>query len=184
MIHLWIPLVPISTNHAYTTIKLPKGTKRVLTPEGRRFKNEATAHLTQNYAFALKDLAPNKPYAAYFRITMAKLTNDTWPKTAKARYKELDATNRLKLVEDVLADVTAVDDSHYFTVAVSKVEGTPERTDIWIWSIEDEGSPFDSIGRALPTMQPDRATAAVRTGRTEGAPQRSHRKPAVLSRRT
>lgn len=183
MIHLWLPFVPITTNHAYLTIKLPKGSKRVLTAEGKKFKSDATSHLTQKYAFLLKGVVPDKPYAIYFRFTMKDLTNETWPKTAKTRYKKTDATNRIKLMEDVLADVTAVDDSHYFTVAASKVEGTPERTDIWIWSIEDEGSPFDSVGIALPTMQPDRATSELRDGGTEGKTQRVHPKPAGVLRR-
>jgi hypothetical protein len=183
VIHLWIPAVPVSSNHAYLTIKLPRGSKRVLTAEGKKFKTEATAHLTQHYAFALKSMVPNKPYAIYFRFTMAKLSNATWPESAECRYKKTDASNRLKLVEDVLADVTAVDDSHYFTVAGSKVEGTPERTDIWIWSVEDEGSPFDSIGLSLPTMQPNRASAVLRSSEDQGKAKRANPNPSVIPRR-
>jgi len=183
LIHLQMPYVPISTNHAYITIKLPKGSKRVLSTEGRRFKTDATSYLTQNYAFALKSMVPNKPYAIYFRFTMTDLVNDTWPKAAKTRYKRTDATNRIKLMEDVLADVTAVDDSHYFTVAASKVEGTAEKTDIWIWSIEDEGSPIDSVGIALPTMQPDRATSELRSSGAKSPTKRVHPKTAGLLRR-
>jgi len=183
MIHLCMPYVPISSNHAYITVKLPRGSKRVLSTEGRKFKTEATDHLTRNYAFVLKSVVPDKPYSIYFRFTMPDLLNETWPNGAKTRYKKTDATNRIKLMEDVLADVTAVDDSHYFTVAASKVAGTTERTDIWIWSIEDEGSPIDSIGVDLPTMQPNRTTSVLRDGGTEGSSKRAHQKVAGLLRR-
>ena len=145
MIHMCLPYLPPSLNHAYITIKLPKGSKRTLTPEGRKFKKEATAHLSKEYGFLLKGYVPNHPYTVLFRFTMPDLCNKTWPEKAEARYKKADTTNRFKLVEDVLADVLAVDDSHYFTVAGKRVLGPKEQTDIWIWRPDEEGSPLDNF---------------------------------------
>lgn len=149
MIHLHLPFLPISTNHAYGTVKLPKGTKRYLTKEGKKFKNEATAHLAKSYAFALQGMGPNRPYSIFYRFTVTDLLNTTWPKGATTRYKRSDTTNRFKLLEDVLAEITAVDDSHYQAVGGITVQGDSEQTDIWIWDVEKEGSPLNEINLYL-----------------------------------
>ena len=149
MLHLVLPLLPISLNHAYYTVKLPRGSKRALTAEGKSFKNEATSYLTKAYAFQLKSMVPNRPYTIFFRFTMPDLLNSTWPERAESRYKRSDTSNRFKLVEDVLAEITAVDDSHFHFIAGVSVQGPKEKTDIWIWDIEREGSPFDAINLTL-----------------------------------
>lgn len=149
MIHMAIPWLPPSLNNAYITIKLPKGSKRTLSKEGRRFKAETIAHLTENYAFQLKGFVPNKPYTVLFVFTQPDLLNSTWPKTAKARYKRSDTTNLFKIAEDALAEVLAVDDSHYLTVVGKRVTGLAEHTDIWIWRTDEERSPLDDAIEAI-----------------------------------
>lgn len=149
MRHLQLPMLPVSTNHAYGTVKLPRGTKRFLTKEGKKFKNEATAHLTKTYAFVLQGMTPNRPYSLFYRFTITDLLHVTWPEGAATRYKRFDTTNHFKLLEDVLSEVTAVDDSHFHAVGGVTVQGAKELTDIWIWDVEKEGSPLDALNLSL-----------------------------------
>jgi hypothetical protein len=149
MRHLQLPMLPVSTNHAYGTVKLVRGSKRYLTKEGKKFKNEATAHLTKKYAFVLQGMEPNRPYSLFYRFTITDLLNVTWPKGAATRYKHADTTNRFKLLEDVLSEVTAVDDSHFHAIGGVTVQGPKELTDVWIWDVEKEGSPLDALNLSL-----------------------------------
>lgn len=144
MIHLHVPELPPSINNAYMSIRKGKMTIRTLTQEGRKFKKEATAHLSKTYPLALAVLKPDKPYTILMRFTVTALENKGWVKGSTDRYKRNDATNRIKILEDVLVDVSGVDDKHFMLVACQKVQGQVEGTDIFIWSTEEEGSPFDA----------------------------------------
>lgn len=144
MIKLSIPCIPPSLNHAYMTIRKGKKSLRILTKEGRKFQKEARAYLAMEYPSELAKFEKNSTYLLFIRFHIA-CTNKTWPETAANRYKKLDASNRVKLLEDVIADVTAVDDSHNMVVIVEKrdlQEGQAPRSDIWAWDMEKEETPF------------------------------------------
>jgi Holliday junction resolvase RusA-like endonuclease len=144
MIHFCIPGLPPSANHAY--FNLPHG-GRSLTKEGEKYKNETKALLAQKYSKDLKYFVQNEPYLVFIRFKFSSLQNATWGKKngANTRYKRTDVSNRVKLLEDVLKDVTAVDDSHTMTLVTQKVEGSPECTDVFIWNSNQEESPFDEL---------------------------------------
>jgi Holliday junction resolvase RusA-like endonuclease len=141
MIHIAIPGIPISTNHAYMTMVVGGGRKkipkRVLTPEGRRYKVETSAYIVQHYPAELGVFRPNKPYGYIVQIAFSNLLNKGWPEKAKTRYKKLDASNRIKLLEDAMADAFGIDDSNFLSTRVDKVEGE-ENTLIWVWNMEEE----------------------------------------------
>ena len=149
MIHLALPLLPPSINQVYMHIRKGRNTLRVLTPEGRSFKKEATAHLSKHYPLALAKLKPDRPYTVLIKFTVTNMENKGWANHTADRYKSHDATNRIKVMEDVLVDISGVDDKHFMLVACQKVQGTVEGTDIYIWSTEEEGSPFDAIALSL-----------------------------------
>jgi len=148
-----VPELPPSINNAYMHVRIFNkkggggggGVKQVLTDAGRKFKKEATAHLSKKYPLALATLKENKPYTILLRFTVSALENKGWVNGTTDRYKRNDATNRIKILEDVLVDVSGVDDKHFMLVACQKVQGQVEGTDIYIWSTEEEGSPFDAI---------------------------------------
>lgn len=144
MICLSLPMLPPSTNHAYRPIVSNKRAMLVMTSEGKKFKTVATAHLSKSHQPELVQLKPNKPYVVFFRFTVTDLVNKGWANGTTARYKRHDVSNRFKLMEDVLADVSAVDDANFMMVAGQKVQGEVERTDIYIWNLEEEGSPLDA----------------------------------------
>lgn len=143
MIHMQLPFLSPSINHVYMHVRAGKFIKRTLTPEGKAFKAESTALLASKYPTLLTQMKKNKPYALFFRFTVTDLINKGWANGKTARYKQHDVSNRIKVLEDVVVDVCGVDDSHFTMVACQKVQGEKEQTDIYIWSPEEESSPFD-----------------------------------------
>lgn len=147
MIYLKVPSLPPSSNHAYANIR---GTnKRVLTKVGRAYKVETCAHLAQKYRAELQFFRPDQPYLLVVRFWFLQIHNAGWPKKADSRYKRLDASNRLKLLEDALKDAAGVDDSQNLTLVLQKYEGLEEKTEIWVWNLDDEGTPFDGALASL-----------------------------------
>lgn len=147
MIHIKIPSIPPSSNHAYATIR---GTsKRVLTTEGRSYKTLTTAHIAQKYPIALKFFKPNTPYLLLVRFWFSQITNSGYPKKADNLYKKLDVSNRLKLLEDALKDAGGVDDSQNMTIILQKFKSEDERTEIWVWELEAEKTPFDEAFNSI-----------------------------------
>lgn len=142
MIHISIPSIPPSANHAYSTIR---GTnKRVLSKEGRAYKTITTAFIAQTYPVFMTFFKKDVPYLLVIRFWFDQIYNKGWPKTADSRYKRLDVSNRLKLLEDSLKDAGGFDDSQNVGLVLQKYQGEKERTEIWAWNLESEGTPFDS----------------------------------------
>lgn len=143
MIYMELKGLPISTNAAYMTIPKRTGKKtiplRVLTPEGRAYKTETKAYFAQKYPTELKIFVPDKPFGIHIQLLVANLQNKGWPQKADTRYKRLDASNRVKLLEDVLVEASGVDDSQFLTVAITKAQAGEqgEMTRIWVWEMED-----------------------------------------------
>ena len=148
MIKLVIAGIPPSSNNAY--FNLPHGGRK-LTAAGQKFKNETKTFLARRYVRELSTLKANSPHLVLIRFYFESLTNATYgkPKGAENRYKKVDASNRVKLLEDVIKDVTDVDNSHTMTLIIEKrVLGygvTAERTEVFIWNTEQEESPFDAV---------------------------------------
>ena len=156
MIHFILGGLPPSSNHAYFTKVQRKGGKsiplRILTAEGKRYKSGVKTHLAQTRQDVLGFFKPNKPYCLLVQFHMSGLLTTTWgqPEGAASRYKKVDVSNRLKLLEDALTDACGHDDSQHFRVLLWK-EFAPspehERTEIWAWCWEEEDCPFDDTDR-------------------------------------
>lgn len=143
MIYLRVPSLPPSTNHAY--FNLPRG-GRTLTSAGKKYKRETAAHISQRYPKEMATLKPDVPYLLHVRFHLSDLENKTWPTSAKTRYKRIDASNRLKLLEDVLAEVAGIDDAQNLMIILEKCQGAEEYTEIWVWNLEVEN---ESLSRLL-----------------------------------
>lgn len=147
MVKLLLPFMPPSTNNAFINF----GTKgRGLSKDGKKFKNLVQAYVGQHYPTELASFqkAKNEPFTVFFRIHVAELENKTFgaKKGAESRYKKNDATNRIKLLEDVLADVTGIDDANTLTFVIQKVQAkdpAKEQVEVFIWNSLREESPFD-----------------------------------------
>jgi len=145
MILMSFDWLPPSANHAYFTIMSGSGRSkhpvRVLTNEGKKFKRETSAELLRKYPQELRVFKPDTPYAVHSFMYFPNLLNSGWPEKAQTRYKRLDADNRLKLFLDSLKDAAGVDDSSFMDIRVVKDLG-PERTDIYVWNMEEETLPI------------------------------------------
>lgn len=134
MIRMELPYLPPSANHAY--FNLPGG-GRTLTKKGRKFKKEAGIHLIRTYSSELMLFKKNEPYGVAIRFFFPNVQNKTWPGKATTRYKRIDTSNRVKLVEDVLAEVADTDDSQHMILLLGKSQG-PERTVILAWELSEQ----------------------------------------------
>ena len=151
MIHIMIPGLPPSDNHAYENIPLVRrgghvvGGGRRLIETGRAYKVETTNYIARSYAPALRMFERNTPYSVWCTLYFPDVENKSYPKRTDVRYKKFDAMNRTKLLFDVLAELTGCDDSVFMDVLVSKRVGT-EHTEVLIWSAETEA---DELAAAL-----------------------------------
>jgi hypothetical protein len=153
-IHIRIPGIPPTDNHAY--IHLRKAKKRVLSKDGERYKNETKTFIAQHYPQELKFFEPNRPYTLIVEVTFkgrSTLICETYPEKATSRYQSLDAMNRIKLFADAFAEATGVDDRAFWSYTTRKNwDATKEEINLWAWCPERETSPFDDYVRALPRM--------------------------------
>lgn len=135
MIRMYLPFLPPSVNAAYANIR---GTnKRTLTTEGKAFKKQAAVLLMQKYSKELATLKPDVAYWLCVRLSMTNIYNKGWPTTAKTRHKTQDVSNRIKLLEDVLKDVSGIDDAQNMGVYAEKYQADEESTTIVIVTSEE-----------------------------------------------
>jgi Holliday junction resolvase RusA-like endonuclease len=142
MLHIIYPKLPPSSNKIYF-----KGT--ILTGEARRFKAGFSQYCTQKY---LNDVAkhinpsPLTIYGVYLKFYFESLVNKTFndfsvpeSKRAKTRYKKVDLTNRIKLLEDCVRDLIAVDDSRTFFSGQEKHQDLDNpRVEAYVYEVSPE----------------------------------------------
>jgi hypothetical protein len=120
-LRVWVPFLPPSSNKIYEPVWVrgkPKGKR--LTTTARRFKNRAMQVIQQDGHAILLDMEEHVPYELIISIFFEKVCNKGWPKAAKSRYEKVDATNRVKLIEDTVAAGVGVDDRHNFRIVLEK----------------------------------------------------------------
>lgn len=127
----WVPFLPPSLNAMYETAWFAGKARGVhLSKTANRFKLRAMKALQCDGATALSNLSEDKMYELTIAVFFERVQNASWPK-AKYKYKRVDITNMVKLVEDVLADAIGVDDRHNFRIIVEKHED-PNNTGIFL----------------------------------------------------
>ncbi len=142
MIHIVLPGIPPSVNHAYFT----RGGKRILTKVGRAYIFEVRTSIVRDNPGALSFFKKNKPYVVYFRFYLPQLYNKGFSSgQTDTRYKVIDVSNRVKLLEDALMDAAGIDDSQHVAMLTHKCLGEKEETHITIWSPEEEATPLDGL---------------------------------------
>jgi Holliday junction resolvase RusA-like endonuclease len=159
MIHMVVPSVPPSMNHAYENKprKVKVGGRfqtkhiRMLSEEGRAYKIATSTHLVRAYPTEMQVFKKNRPFALFlcFVFPQEALLVKGYPAKSDNRYKKLDVGNRLKLFEDALTEATGIDDSHNWLVALTKRTGPEEATHIWVWDMEHEPGPFGHSAESL-----------------------------------
>lgn len=149
--------VPPSVNKAY--INMSRG--RTLSTTGRRYHVDVTNLVTLTvFQEGLPPIDANQPHLLWVRIHLPIYTKPGGE--AKSRYKKLDASNRIKLLEDAVCHALGIDDSCFEVVLIQKVHATPEleRTELKIFNLQEVGT--DRVARLFAeSLQPDRAAAVV-----------------------
>jgi Holliday junction resolvase RusA-like endonuclease len=140
MIYMHIKGIPPSANNAYANVR----GRKILTKEGRKYITETKTYLAENFPKQLRIFQPNKPYQVFFRFFFEAIENKNFFEgKGETRYKVIDLTNRVKLLEDCLKEAGGIDDSQHLRFILDKQQGE-ERSEIWVWSLEDEETPFDA----------------------------------------
>jgi len=112
-----------------------------LTAKAREYA-ERFAEGMRQYLPQINELDDKAVYAVHLRFFFFELVNRSWnnpdvppSKQAKSRYKRIDLTNRIKLLEDCIRDAIAIDDSQTFGASQEKHQcgpGEQERVEITI----------------------------------------------------
>lgn len=122
LLRVWIPFLPPSSNKIYEPAWVrgkPRGKR--LSGAGRKFKIKAMQVLQKGGRVALLDFKEHIPYELILAVFLPRVVNKGWAAgKADNRYTKVDVTNRIKLIEDTVADAIGVDDRHNFRVSLEK----------------------------------------------------------------
>jgi hypothetical protein len=122
VLRVWVPFLPPSSNKIYEPVWVrgkPMGKR--LSTSGRRFKVRAMKVIQEGGRAALLNLKEHIPYELTLAVFLEKVENKGWGSgAADNRYAKIDVTNRIKLIEDTVADAVGVDDRHNFRLALEK----------------------------------------------------------------
>lgn len=126
-LQVWVPHLPPSSNQIY--VRHPTGKGRILSDKARAFKIKAMRAIQKAGRVAFLNLRPNVPY----ELTLAVFFDEVEVKksTVGARYKKIDLSNQVKLIEDTTAEAVGLDDSHNFRLKLEK-HCDPEHPGIYV----------------------------------------------------
>lgn len=131
------PELPPSSNKIYFM-----GTR--LTAHARAYAEKFSHYMFREYGAQVMQLDKDGLYAVHLRFYFDALENETYgnnqiapSRRAKTRYKKIDLTNRIKLLEDCIRDLIDIDDSHTFAASQEKHQDPGhERVEIVIHRVE------------------------------------------------
>ena len=137
-IRLSVPLPP-SDNKLTFTMMVGKGRypKRILTEEARACQMTVKQSVASLALMTDKVFREDVKYTCVIHVFFEKVENAGWPDKANSRYKQLDATNRIKLVTDAVSTAIGIDDRHHFSTYIIKRED-PEDPRIMVIIREQE----------------------------------------------
>lgn len=149
--------VPPSVNKAY--INMSRG--RTLSTLGRLYHADVVNRVTLSVLNGdLLRMDPDQPHLLWVRVHLPIYTKPGGE--AKSRYKKLDASNRIKLLEDAVCHALGIDDSCFEAVLIQKVHALPgqERTEVKIYNLQKADK--SCVGRLFAeSLQSDGATATM-----------------------
>ena len=113
-----LPLPP-SVNKLYFV----KGGRKILSSDGRALKEQMRAIVSKAVALNATSVE-NRKLRVSLTFFFPLVENKGWSQgKSKSRYKKVDVSNRIKLVEDALFSAIGVDDSQVFELLVRKEQG-------------------------------------------------------------
>lgn len=114
------PHLPPSSNNIYF-----RGS--ILKAPARKYAEDFAKFAAQTHLHEISQMNPSGIFALHLRFFFDSLVNESWnnlkvpeSKRAKTRYKRLDLTNRIKLLEDCIRDALDIDDCQTFAASQEK----------------------------------------------------------------
>lgn len=133
------PIIPPTSNKLYF-----RGTQ--LTAVSRKYAEDFSKFAMQRHGAEILEMDSKSTYALHLRFYFLSLVNSKWndpkcppSKRPKSRYKRIDLSNRIKLLEDCIRDALDIDDAQTFAASQEKhqcMQGEPERVDIIIQRVD------------------------------------------------
>lgn len=133
------PVLPPTSNKLYF-----RGT--TLTTVARKYAEDFSKFMMQRHGADILEMDNKSTYALHLRFFFESLENSRWndpkcppSKRPKSRYKRIDLSNRIKLLEDCIRDALDIDDAQTFAASQEKHQcapGEPERVDFIIQRVE------------------------------------------------
>ena len=126
--------VPPSSNHLYSGQQ-----RRFITKVGRAYKNRARSELAMQWARETQPSMEN-PHMLILRFYLPTILNGTFGRKggAATRFKRIDLSGLIKIVEDVVVEVTGVDDATNLALVPMKLQDKKNpRVEIEIWRLQD-----------------------------------------------
>jgi len=115
-LQVWIPHLPPSSNQIY--IRHPTGKGRILSDKARAFKIKAMRTIQQEGRVAFLHFQHNVTYELSLAVFFEQVEVKT--STKGDRFKKIDLSNQIKLIEDTVAEAVGIDDSHNFRLRLEK----------------------------------------------------------------
>jgi len=112
--------MPPSINKLYFI----KSGRKHISSEGKSLKARMKGIILNEAVSALwLNNAQNSALEMKLELFFPAVENKGWPSKAKYRYKRVDITNRVKLLEDALSEALGIDDSVFFKTTITKQKG-------------------------------------------------------------
>ncbi len=136
-----ISKLPPSTNRLYSSKTFKKNgrliTTKTLSPEARKYIALASKELGKQWMFKEKP-KPDVPYELTLVFYLEQLEHKTWPAKATTRYVKRDVSNLIKLLEDIVAKASGVDDACTLDLHVFKrLDEDNPRVEVALRSIDE-----------------------------------------------
>lgn len=139
LLYVNYPVVPPTSNRLYF-----RGTR--LTEVSRKYAEDFAKFMMQNHGSEILEMDRDSVYALHLKFFLHRLENARWndpkcppSKRPKTRYKRLDLSNRIKLLEDCIRDALDIDDCQTFAGSQEKhqvPDSEPERVEIIVQRVD------------------------------------------------
>jgi Holliday junction resolvase RusA-like endonuclease len=127
--------MPPSVNSLYFT----KGGKRILSSEGRIYKDMIKSALAEMASAKPSDTdLENHKLSIRFDLFFSSVENKAWHSgKSKNRFKKIDVSNRIKVIEDALVEGLGIDDCQFFNMLINKRQSeSSEYVNIYVYDLE------------------------------------------------
>jgi|WetSurSiteA1Bulk_404760.scaffolds.fasta_scaffold42283_2 Holliday junction resolvase RusA-like endonuclease len=160
-----IPFLPPSSNNVYKNIP---GHGRKLSTQAQQFKLRAMRILQQGGRASLLKMEQNVPYQLHLIFYFEEVENKGWyerwtrgdhagQRKAETRYKRMDLSNRIKLLEDTVASAVGIDDCHTFRMIIDKEHDRKNpRVEVCLSSMPEKGEQEDASRTRSEKTEHDR----------------------------